>query len=250
MSESSSSYRWWEFYFVRYATGTIVGGMVFFFLCATNSTLKALLLGATFQHVDAGLLPLFAVYGLAYCYLASAPILVLHACRFQIKLRPEKRSRIAKRIALVFIPPIVTAWFLHRYFDSSSVIWLLAVSLGLLIWWAQALLAYSAFANIDALLDFYRHLAFARQREQAGGGLVESYRHLREHGNSFSIVLFELVLGLVIFTLLGSEPVSGMRLKDEQAVSTLAFVVLIWVIPAASTWLLGTVMERKISGWS
>jgi hypothetical protein len=38
--ENQSSARWWEFYAVRYGMGSVVGAIIFFFLCNTNPVLK------------------------------------------------------------------------------------------------------------------------------------------------------------------------------------------------------------------
>lgn len=81
MNEQNDSH-WWEFYGVRYAQGTVVGAMIVFFLFSQNEALKKLLfLPADPKDFGMPHLILLAVYGLAYCYIASAPILIMHAGR-------------------------------------------------------------------------------------------------------------------------------------------------------------------------
>lgn len=75
---------WWETYVIRYLVGTVVGGAILLFLNASDvSGLKENLLpGITsLKSLDAGILTVIGAVGFAYCYLASAPILVLHASR-------------------------------------------------------------------------------------------------------------------------------------------------------------------------
>lgn len=80
--QREDSSRWWEFYAVRYALGTVIGGVIFFFLCSTNPVLQQLIFGANVHTLNAPILILLGAYGLAFCYFASAPVLVLHTTRF------------------------------------------------------------------------------------------------------------------------------------------------------------------------
>lgn len=245
MSTASSGYRWWEFYFVRYAVGTIVGGVVFFFICASSPPLDGLLLGATFEKIDIGLLPVFALYGLAYCYLASAPILVMHACRFGLSERLEVRYN---TLLLFAIPGFGFLCLLHCLWQPLSTMLLLAALPAFLVWWMELVLLAKAFAGTTHMLAFYRQLS--EKRSEAGSAdLVESYRHLREHGNSFMIVVFEVILGILIFTFTRSDPAIGIYMQSAQVVSIFAVIMLLWIAPAASVWLLGTALERRFSGW-
>jgi hypothetical protein len=61
---------------------------------------------------------------------------------------------------------------------------------------------------------------------------VESYRHLREHANAFSIILMEIVLAFVLASLPGRM---------------WAVLVLVWIAPASFCWLLGTELEAKLT---
>src|SRR5271169_6420442 len=79
---SESSNRWWEFYAVRYAMGTVVGSVAVLFLCAQRPDIQSLLpgtLAVNLSGADTAKVFSAAAYGLIYCYIASAPILVFHA---------------------------------------------------------------------------------------------------------------------------------------------------------------------------
>src|SRR5258708_5610685 len=80
-SETSSG-KWWDQYYVRYFVGTVVGVAIIFTLrdhaylaCDFRKIVP------DFDSITAGQLTVVATAGLAYCYMASAPVLALHAIR-------------------------------------------------------------------------------------------------------------------------------------------------------------------------
>lgn len=248
--ENSSSSRWWEFYAVRYGMGTVVGGVVFFFLCNTNPSLKPMLFGAEAGKIDGPLLTLLAGYGLAYCYIASAPILVLHAGRFLLDIGQNSKTSIA-RVLLIFLPPLVAtlAFFFSRTSTGVTLYFFSFVfALAALVLWPQYLAIFLTLFRTKELLQFYKKLA--GKRDAAKGGLVESYKHLREHGNSFSIVVLEIVLAIILFTVGNFDAtVSGtVSATTESNVLPYIGIILLWILPAALVWLVGTLFEREFSG--
>jgi hypothetical protein len=200
--------------------------------------------------LDSVQLTLLAAYGLVYCYIASAPILVFHAGRFLLTLRAGGRVW-AKRFLLCLTPPIVFAivtWCLgstlilcHRWFLSTAAFFVV------LIVWLQYLVVVLALLKSEAMFTFYQRLASSR--EQSRGGITDSYRHLREHGNSFFIVLLEILLGLVLVGagMLGDSGSAGVSLMDSKLQLYLA-ILFIWILPAVLVWLVGTLFERRFSG--
>ena len=58
---------------------------------------------------------------------------------------------------------------------------------------------------------------------------VESYRHLREHGNAFFIALLELLLGVALFY----SPVPW------------GVILMLWIFPTAGVWLFGTLLDNR-----
>ena len=57
---------------------------------------------------------------------------------------------------------------------------------------------WKALSSVESSRDFYDRLA---QKRAKNTEYVESYKHLREHGNSVSIVVFELLLAFVLWSL-------------------------------------------------
>lgn len=210
---AESSYRWWEFYLVRYFVGTVCGTVIVLFLvlnpestihriiieniplqnqAADSNVSKASVTDQKTQEKSSinlkqndekqkqpGIpwepihLWVYGLVGLAYCYIASGPILFLHAVRGWLT---EEKG-------------------IYKYYSKLS--------------------KKRAKRNDSKVVKEY----------------VESYKHLREHGNAFLIVFFELLLGMILFfsSLIG-----------------IIIAILIWVALAASVWVIGTYLETKL----
>ena len=247
MSQSENSLRWWEFYAVRYGMGTVVGGVVFFLLCNTNPALKPMLFGAEAGKIDGPLLTLLAGYGLAYCYIASAPILVFHAGRFLFDIsQGAKASR--WRVLVLFVPPAIATliFFCTRTSTGATLYFFSAVfALAAIVLWPQYLTIIFTLLRTKELLKFYEKLA--GKRESAKGGIVDSYKHLREHGNSFFIVTLEVFLAIILFTAGNFDATAGAAVAPTKDAHVLPYflIILVWILPAALVWLVGTLIERQ-----
>lgn len=72
--------------------------------------------------------------------------------------------------------------------------------------------------------------------------LVETYRHMREHGNSAFIFFLELVLAALCYLVLSYGGYDA-----QQQISLIAILFAIWALPAVAIHLLGQVIERRFS---
>jgi len=246
---ADGSVRWWEYYFVRYAMGTIVGGIVCYVLCSSTPILSPLV-----THLE-----YLAAFGLVYCYIASAPILVFHAGRFLLKW-PNTRG-VRWGVLLLFVFGIVGTliWSLAPHPKQLShfayPLYLVAVFGGVLILALQFLLVCRVLRQTDEMWAFYKSLSGRREIANKGG-VIESYRHLREHGNSFFIVFLEVLLGVILVgtnALFGladlercSAPPPGTNFLDDRFCGLLIILVL-WITPAVLVWAIATALERKFS---
>jgi hypothetical protein len=70
---------------------------------------------------------------------------------------------------------------------------------------------------------------------------METYRHMREHGNSAFIFMLELVLATLIYC--NTVP-SECATKQLSAIGLL---FAIWALPAVSAHLMGQYLERRFS---
>lgn len=234
--QQSSS--WWEFYVVRYGIGTVIGAILIFMICKDNDTLRPLLFGADAKlaKLDSSLLTLLVGYGLTYCFIASAPILVFHASRFKIDLGESKKCSGSSSWAKLLIPPFfVTFLYALKVLPGCGLsnIHTLLFLVAAIVIWGQYYAISQALRHTNELFMFYKELA--EKRHSARGGFTESYRHLREHGNSFLIVLFEIVLALLLI------------ITSDFHESEYAYVagIFIWIMPASLVWLVGTAIERQ-----
>lgn len=234
--QSGSNSRWWEFYFVRYFVGTVVGGAIILFLNASeSSSLQNLIIPGVTDLSKLGVQHLFllAAMGLAYCYISSAPILVLHAARGAFLTHDTKLFNRVFFCALSIIGVVAVAVYifyseLYMPFFWATILFAILMALQLVPF------GLSLLKNGEKAHAYYRQLTEARSRDkEETRQYVESYKHLREHGNAFFILLFELALGIILA--LVPEPLVAFN------------VLLFWIIPAALVWLVGTVLEARFA---
>jgi hypothetical protein len=234
--KSGGDNRWWEFYFVRYFVGTVVGGAIILYLNTSGiSSLHNLIIpGVTdASKLDAQLLSLLTAMGLAYCYIASAPVLVLHATRGAFLGNNTKAFQWFFYGAIVLIGAMAVGFY-FLYSKPGMPMLLAAVLFGVILCIQIVLLGFSLQKNGESAHLYYGRLTKARSRDvEDVRQYIESYKHLREHGNAFFILLFELALGVILASV--PEP-------------HIAFNVLVfWIIPAALVWLIGTVLESRFA---
>lgn len=235
-TKKTSSDRWWEFYFVRYFVGSVIGGAIVFYL---NSKAGSALTGAIIPNVDdvskldAHLVSMLAAMGLAFCYIASAPVLVLHATRgafLTANTKAFSRSLISS-FALAIALSGLAYWRLE---DLDTRIFLAVLLLSLVLCFQLVPLYFALRAEGGATHAYYKALTKARSNPAADAKeYVESYKHLREHGNAFFIVFFEVALGFLLW----AAP------QGNYAI----LVLFLWIIPAMLVWFVGSVLEYRYS---
>lgn len=233
--------RWWEFYFIRYFVGSVLGSLIIMALAFHPDSSLSSVIAKVFNLHDNNLLVLksehFLVvlsFGIAFCYLASAPILVMHALRAHFDFQRNPITSI-KFWFIVLAIIIVVSLFLFMWFILSwkptKIIFFSAYILT--VFFQFALLAPAVHEKFNTVFDFYKKLSKDRAKEsQDRKQFIESYKHLREHGNAFLILFCELVLGCALFV---STSLSG----------ALA-VIIIWLLPTLPIWFLGTFLESKV----
>lgn len=244
MSEQNDSH-WWEFYGVRYAQGTVVGAMIVFFLFTQNDTLKKLLFIPS-EPKDFGMphLILLAVYGLAYCYIASAPILIMHAGRglmFKSQTNPNPNKGMLFRVLWLLVPSLLITAIYCFNVSTDKIMGSLAVFLFSFLLVFQILILVAIFkTSWQETIDYYS-IIVKKRKEHEDSGYIESYKHIREHGNSFLIVAFQFFLAFPVFVFV-SQP----TITSEDSIRHLLIIVLLWVLPAATIWAFGNKLENNL----
>jgi hypothetical protein len=231
--------RFWEYYFLRYMLGTILGAAIVQILCGNNpffnQYVSKIVGGASALSITAASVTMVAASGLAYCYIASAPILVLHAARYLL----FSFWGIVGAVVSIGILAIATALSLWK-----PCLWPACVLSLVLI---QAIVIVAVLCKKDEFYAFYRDLDLARRRPPESG-LVESYRHLCEHANSLFIVVLELLLALVLFHA-GKE--SGSDVVEcpcsSHGLFVHWFIFIVWLLPSVAVWSMASFIEYKFS---
>lgn len=259
-----SNTRWWEFYFVRYAMGTLVGAFVINQIVRLSPSLREALLFGLGAEPTIPRATLLLGYGLLLCYIASVPILVLHATRFAIGQAPSlakvSRSKLGKRF-------VEWRWLLCSVFAAVAALLILKAVMGLagnvetegflmsvilgavlIALTVEYVAAFVMLVYNDRIYDGMKRLAQARGSSEDRGGLIESYRHLREHGNSLFIVGLELVLGAALIGMVRIIE-NDATVQDKLFECTRWGVTLLtaWMLPGIAVWFLGNVVERRFA---
>ncbi len=228
----ASKDRWWDQYYVRYFVGTAVAIPLLILLAKAPAWGKD---AATLCKPDwlnaAGI----AAGGLAFCYLASTPILMLHTAR-AVFWKQLSWFRVAAAALAVFTA--ICAWLL--LFPPTAEVNQRLLLIPFFAVTVAQVLALSPFifgSGFSGCRNFYAAIAKYRAtpatHSTPHSEFIESYRHLREHGNAVSIVTMEFVLAIALYATAGS-------LRSS------ALVVLAWLLPSAFAWFAGTWLEGSI----
>lgn len=240
MNEKNDS-RWWEFYGIRYAQGTVVGALIVFFLFSQSPALKGILFIPT-EPKDFGIahLVLLGIYGLAFCYIASAPILIMHAARgllFQnTGVQPGLKERAIRHFLILTLPILISfsVFMAHMSTDKALVATLFSIILSLQMWLLYEIFTFKWLETIS-----YNLKIISKRRQTKHADYIESYRHLREHGNSFFIVFLQFILATPIFVFTSNA-------TKEDAVFNMSLIVILWVIPPSLIWFFGNKLENHL----
>lgn len=272
------SYRWWENYLVRYFLPSIAGMIIVKWLDEnTDQALSRYLfvLNVTADEFGSAHLISWILFGSLYCYIASYPILVFHATRaLDFKDARAKITHYLNPIywTLIFVLLAFFAVKIDNYCFSLTLV--LAYSF-FQIYRIYKVHYTDGFKNKSASLAYAYLWKLSRRRgiikstttsqsntavpsesqavddddsdqtvtfEECDKDLSDSYRHLREHGNTAFIFMLELALCPILYVCLKYD-------KDYLSLSLLTIALFLWVTPAVFVHLLGQHLERKFSNY-
>lgn len=227
--------RWWEYYVVRYFVGSVVGAMLVVSLPGISGATYANSLTTIVDFKESKFIgfSLVAALGFAFCYISSSPILTLHTTRAHLQMSVLKERWFVHTISIL-APIAVFVSVAWNYLSPIS-----AILIGVIIGFQVGMIAAVLITKFSYIESFYRKLAEVRSKalvkkdEPATAGMeyITSYRHLREHGNAFSILLLELILAWSLYQLC-----SGFDAL---------FLLLAWIVPSAFSWVAGTILESR-----
>jgi hypothetical protein len=252
--------RFWEEYAVRYVGGMFVGSVCFVALFHFNQGGMNQLL-EPFQdmlehlmHNDSvtALVTIIIGVGFTFSYIASAPIYVMHLFRRFFIMMPGIPKKLGGYIAshwllaCAFLPILYIGgvgaemYYIHATAGRTPSIFDWMVSLGFLSIIALQLIPIVRYLGepliTRSLADYYKRLALSRADRSYKGGVVveyvESYRHLREHGNAFLVIIANFVLAAI--------------LSVAPTVESLVTLVILWLLPATIGWFAATMLESQL----
>ncbi len=222
---------------MRYALGVGIGTPIVAFLWSSyrDTLTQKIPIPSPFSGTVAAIF--WAAAGTAYCYVASVPMLTLHSTR-RVLLRTMRWVNICfGSIIVALIVAGVWDLFLISHplvLRSTGVVALLVIA------GSQFVLLWKVLRNPNETHQFYDQLS--KQRRDRSD-FVESYRHMREHGNSVSIVVFELLLAFIFWSLRPICPVGG----NAVLVGRVGLILAVWLAPSTLVWLIGSSLERYLS---
>ena len=176
--------------------------------------------------------------GTAYCYVASVPMLTLHSTR---RLLPRRRQWVNTCFVVVIAALIAAGvWDLFLISNPLALRCTGVIALVLLVG-SQLGLLWEVLLTPHETHQFYKQLSERREKHP---DFVESYRHMREHGNAVSIVVLELLLAFILWSL---RPVASPVGEKAVLVGRAGLILAVWLTPAALVWLLSSSLERYLS---
>jgi preprotein translocase subunit SecY len=259
--------RWWEFYFVRYAIGTMTGALLVNQVPRISPQLgEILFFGIPVGEDPLARATLLLGYGLLFCYIASVPILVAHAARFTMPRvsdffpasKREKFSAYFSCAADVVAIVLVGIWglvlavsflFFGKNLKEQTFLINWTIYVIIFILWVEWAILARLIVRLDLAYQGMRKLASARaEKQKEDGGFIDSYRHLREHGNSICIVILELVLGGALLGMLYVIEADASVLDKMNTYAAWAMPLLFfWMAPGAAIWRVAIAFERRFS---
>lgn len=280
MSIGSGATRWWEGYLVRYLMPSIAGIVIVTWLAsvAGEDFQKLLLLPQRVSDLNGPNLILLFLYANLFCYIASYPILSFHATRvldFSVDRWPNHLWADGYVWTLMlggaaFCVSLIAGGERAYYLAYGVVALFAAVQLLRLLWGLRTRATFEGLREPASPLFGYAY-ALARRRSvieevvttresveennvgttpEAGRTrtsrwrpeFMDTYRHMREHGNSAYIFFLELSLAALVYALLAKPGQTGL-----VQLSAIGVLFALWAVPAVFVHLVGQHLERRFS---
>jgi hypothetical protein len=218
--------KWIDKYLLRYGPASLFGAFIlaYFYWKRREVGFTADL------HLDKiGQATVFLFGGFLIAYLASAPVLVCHFGRYlYLSKKYEKKRRVVAWVLLPVLIGLIAFMLTRAGLDPGLAIW---ASCAISMWVLVATLSAMAYYRRDELYQFYKQLS-AKRKLESNSEFIESYRTLREHGNAFYVIYWELLLALIA--------VAGLKLYNVTdfggAVVFVLLVCFLWITPAIIAW--------------
>lgn len=248
---------------------SIAGIAIVSWFCAIDPKLKEILFfGLKESALDTGALVLLVLYGNLFCYVSSYPILVFHSTRSIDFKGYQWRPCITDgyiATALLLILCVGSGIFFHGVTRIATICLLVVIYSGL-----QVVRIYRSLKPVSipgwktrTYLQYFFLVSLSKRRGRLPikttttnededvsetteeqnkwrQEIVDSYKHMREHGNSAFIFALEITLATICYATIFSLDENGFT---ELAI--LAAIFVLWSFPAVLVHFLGQHIERR-----
>lgn len=229
--------RWWEFNLVRYLLGTIVGTIIanilaikFFPLPIVDYIQETDIISKIRTFKEWQFIFIHLAVGFVFCYVTSAPILVFHS----IRLNFRSTFKLDLKNKFFYIIIVIILFTFCCFSDCKNLKH--NEKIALFIFFSIVFIQiYLFITHIDKSTPHNYHLLTLRRDSAVSrkkGTYIESYKHLREHGNAFFIVFLEIILGAILYQI--------------ENIDTILVLITIWIMPGAAIWFFGNYLEKKL----
>ncbi len=258
-SSAPTNNRWWENYLVRYLVPSIVGMFILIILNKhTNNSITNLLLSFYSSKSQVELsnshLIIWFLLGTGFCYISSYPILALHVLvRFSYKGKNHYYR--CKMTAITMFPLIssiiifITIYIcstLDIPFKSNRAEYGIAILV--LVLTVSYLLLLMTHIHPKLAKLYLRKLNYRYNLSNTNNQIHDSYKHLREHGNTALIIVFEIILASCLYA-----PLKIYSASPNIEINFLMYIVFIttitlWLCPAVVIYFFGHALEDAYIG--
>lgn len=280
MTAYSGATRWWEGYLVRYFMPSIAGIAIILWVStvAGDEFKELILIPKDTNDLNSQNLILLFLYANLFCYIASYPILGFHATRvidFRNDLWPSRwwldgyiwsfvLGALSAAVALnaggdlsFFLAYVlVSVYVLAQLFRLSYGLWTRKKYRGLqekaspVYAYAYSLAKRRSMVEEVTQTQSQADPRIADFETQTGRTrtnrwrpeFMDTYRHMREHGNSAFIFFLELSLAALVYAVVALPGKTALF-----QLSAIGFLFAVWALPAVIVHLLGQHLERRFS---
>jgi hypothetical protein len=263
MSKEFRATRWWEYYLPRYLMPSIAGVVIVNWLSAFGGDGFRFLLSLPIgeKPIDASSLVLLLLYGNLFCYVASYPVLVFHATR-SMDFCDGKWPTHPLLDGYILTAVLAFCAFLFHWVSPECRYWpafmtaFIVAAVQIIRLWVVLSRPFRAKGHVDPVSAAYFYayeLAHRRvtsaDREEAEPDdtrwreeMIETYRHLREHGNTAFIFVLELALAALTYCVITKPGQSS-----THQLAAIGWLFAIWAMPSIFVHLLAQHVEHRFS---
>lgn len=203
-------------------------------------------------------IPGFTVNCFIYPALGGPLLVILVALLIYLgkSAKEEKNQCLTKKCVFIYSTGIwclmllIVALVINSFLAIKTPSWILPLLiLGFPIVWigfAQYAVLWRLLFEQKEVEEFYKRLFHARRQPNARD-VRDTYTHLREHSNSVFIVLVELCLLALVFSLVRISSSSGHPPDLGVFFQILGVGVAVWVLPTVFMWSRANAMENSFS---